>query len=280
MAVKKKKAVIKPIFYVVIIAILFIQLYPIIYVMINSFKSAADVANNPPYALPETMFLGNYVTAIMQSKLLRYFFNSVAVAAVTLCGIVVLGSPAAYAIVKMPFKQNKLILNIFLLGIMIPIFVVLLPMFRMYNFLGLRNTYASLFIPQIGFGLPMCIFLYTGFLRYIPDSVIESAKLDGATSFRTFLSIIFPMLKNTTMTVLTLNFINVWNEFTFANTFLTSNKMKTLPLGLMDFNGLFGLKDWGAIFAAITITMLPTLIIYFILNKQVVAGMTSGAVKG
>ncbi|MDD2958934.1 MAG: carbohydrate ABC transporter permease [Lachnospiraceae bacterium] len=278
--VKKKNRVCRTVFGVLVALVLFIQLYPIFYIIISSFKSSVDFANNPPYTLPTEFFIGNYVTAFTQSHLLRYFLNSIVIAVFTLLLLVILGAPASYAIAKIHFKFDKAILAFFLMGIMIPTFVTLLPMFRMYNILGLRNTYASLIIPQVGFGLPMCIYLYTGFLEYIPNSLIESAQLDGASQFRTFLSIVFPLMKNTTMTVLTLNFINVWNEFTFANTFLTSNEMKTIPLGLMDFNGLFGLKDWGAIFAAITITMLPTLIIYFILNKQVIAGMAAGAVKG
>lgn len=278
--VKKKKSAVTALFYLLIVVVLVVQLYPIFYIVLNSFKSAMEFANNPPYTLPKELFMGNYVTAFTQSHLPRYFLNSVVIAVFTLLLLVLLGAPASYAIAKMPFKLNKAVLAFFLMGIMIPTFVTLLPMFRIYNTLGLRNTYASLIIPQLGFGLPMCIYLYTGFLEYIPDSLIESAKLDGASSFRTFLSVVFPLMKNTTMTVLTLNFINVWNEFTFANTFLTSGKMKTIPLGLMDFNGLFGLKDWGATFAAITLTMLPTLIIYFILNKQVIAGMAAGAVKG
>lgn len=278
--VKKKNPIISTLFYLLIAGVLFIQLYPIVYIVINSFKSSMDFASNPPYSFPKELFTGNYVTAFTQSHLVRYFFNSMVIAIFTLVLLVVLGAPASYAIAKMPFKLNNAILAFFIMGIMVPTFVTLLPMFRTYNVLGLRNTYASLIIPQVGFGLPMCIYLYTGFLEYVPNSLIESAELDGASSFRTFISIVFPLMKNTTMTVLTLNFINVWNEFTFANTFLTSNEMKTIPLGLMDFNGLFGLRDWGATFAAITITMLPTLIIYFILNKQVIAGMAAGAVKG
>lgn len=278
--VRKKHAVGDKLFYLLVIAVLVIQLYPIFYILINSFKSPGDFANNAPYTLPTEIYLGNYIRAFTESNLPRYFLNSTVIVIGTLALLVVLGAPASYAIAKMQFRWSKAVLAFFLAGIMIPTFVTLLPMFRIYNTLGLRNTYASLIIPQLGFGLPMCIYLYTGFLEYVPNSLIESAKLDGASSFRTFLSVVFPLMKNTTMTVLTLNFINVWNEFTFANTFLTSNEMKTIPVGLRDFNGLWGLKDWGAIFAAITVTMLPTLIIYFVLNKQVIAGMAAGAVKG
>ena len=162
---------------------------------------------------------------------------------------------------------------------MIPSFASLIPMFRIYNTLGLRNTYLSLILPQIGFSLPICIYLYTGFLNFVSDSLIEAAVIDGASSRKVFFSIIVPMVRNTTITIVTFNFVNIWNEFTFANTIMTKGIMKTLPIGLNDFVGEMGVKDWGSTFAAITLAILPTLIVYFILNKNVMEGMAAGAVK-
>ena len=167
----------------------------------------------------------------------------------------------------------------FLFGMMVPIFSCLIPMFQIYNRIGLRNTYWALVLPQIGFGLPMCIYLYTGFFKFMPDSLLEAAVIDGATMGTTFRKIVVPMAKNTTMTVLTYNFVFVWNEFTYANTFISSSDMKTLPIGLNDFVGQFGRVDWGSTFAAIVISILPTLIVYFILNRNIIEGMAAGAVK-
>jgi raffinose/stachyose/melibiose transport system permease protein len=198
----------------------------------------------------------------------------------TLLLTILLGAPAAYAIEKLRFRGNTKVMAFFLLGIMIPIFVSLLPMFQIYNALGLRNTYLSLVLPQVGFSLPLCIYLYCGFMRYVPNSLMESAYLDGAGPFLVFRKIIFPMSRNTTITIITFNFIFIWNEFTFANTFMTSSRMKTLPLGLNDFVGLYGYTDWGATYAAIAVTIIPTLVLYFILNKSVIEGMAAGAVKG
>ena len=139
--------------------------------------------------------------------------------------------------------------------------------------------YWALIIPQVGFGLPVCIFLYKNFMSRIPDSQTDAAAIDGASHWYIFMNIIFPMSKNITVTILTFNFVYVWNEFTYANTFMSAGKMKTLPVGLSDFVGEMGGVDWGATFATITLSMLPTLIIYAVLNKQVIEGMTAGAVK-
>jgi raffinose/stachyose/melibiose transport system permease protein len=270
---------IRSLFYLVLLVFVIIQVYPIFWVITSSFKTQAELIHNAPYSLPESFYFGNYISMFKNSKIPTYFWNSSVVAVLTLFFTIIIGAPAAFAIEKMKFAAGGKILTFFLLGIMIPIFVTLLPMFQMYNALGLRNTYFSLIIPQVGFNLPICIYLYCGFMRYVPNSLIESANLDGAGAFKIFSKVILPMSKNTTITIITFNFIFIWNEFIFANTFMTSSKMKTLPLGLNDFVGLYGFTDWGATYAAITITILPTLLIYFILNKSVIEGMAAGAVK-
>lgn len=269
----------RSLFYVILAAIVVIQVYPIFWVIMSSFKTKAAMMGAVPYSLPSSFYLGNYVSMLENSKIPTYFMNSVVVAVLTLLFTVLIGAPAAFAIEKMKFRAGGKVLAFFLLGIMIPIFVALLPMFQIYNSLGLRNTYLSLILPQVGFNLPICIYLYTGFMKYVPNALIEAAYLEGAGSFKIFSSLMLPMSKNTTITVITFNFIFIWNEFIFANTFMTSSSMKTLPLGLNDFVGLYGFTDWGATYAAITVTILPTLLLYFILNKNVIEGMAAGAVK-
>lgn len=266
-------------FYAVILVFVVLAGYPIFWVVMSSFKDTADMANLAPYQMPQKLYLGNYVTAFAGGKLARYFLNSVIVAACTLLGIVCAGSPAAFAIAKLKFRQSAGLLKFFLMGMMIPVFTCLIPMFQIYGALGLRNTYLSLIFPQIGFSLPMCIFLYVGFMQFVPNELMEAAAIDGASNWRIFLTMIFPMAKNSTVTVVIYNFVNIWNEFTYANTFMTDSKMKTLPGGLNDFVGEMGKRDWGGTFAAITVAILPTMIIYFVLNKQVMEGMAAGAVK-
>ena len=267
------------VFLILIVLFVVLQSYPVFWVFTASLKTPEEIAGSAPYALPSGFYLGNYIKAFTQSNLVRYFMNSVAVALYTLLGIVVLSAPAAYAISKIQFKQNEKVLTFFLLGMMIPTFSCLIPMFQIYNMLGLRNTYAAVVLPQIGFSLPMCIFLYVGFMKYIPNELLEAAAIDGAGSFGIFRQVVFPMAKNSTVTVLIYNFVSIWNEFTYANTFMTKDEMKTLPIGLNAFVGEMGRRDWGATFAAIVIAIFPTILVYFFLNKQVMEGMSAGAVK-
>ena len=267
------------VFLILIVLFVVLQSYPVFWVFTASLKTPDEIAGSAPYALPSGFYLGNYIKAFTQSNLVRYFMNSVAVALCTLLGIVVLSAPAAYAISKIQFKQNEKVLTFFLLGMMIPTFSCLIPMFQIYNMLGLRNTYAAVVLPQIGFSLPMCIFLYVGFMKYIPNELLEAAAIDGAGSFGIFRQVVFPMAKNSTVTVLIYNFVSIWNEFTYANTFMTKDEMKTLPIGLNAFVGEMGRRDWGATFAAIVIAIFPTILVYFFLNKQVMEGMSAGAVK-
>ena len=267
------------VFLILIVFFVVLQSYPVFWVFTASLKTPEEIAGSAPYALPSGFYLGNYIKAFTQSNLVRYFMNSVAVALCTLFGIVVLSAPAAYAISKIQFKQNEKVLTFFLLGMMIPTFSCLIPMFQIYNMLGLRNTYAAVVLPQIGFSLPMCIFLYVGFMKYIPNELLEAAAIDGAGSFGIFRQVVFPMAKNSTVTVLIYNFVSIWNEFTYANTFMTKDEMKTLPIGLNAFVGEMGRRDWGATFAAIVIAIFPTILVYFFLNKQVMEGMSAGAVK-
>lgn len=266
--------------YLVVLAFLIGQILPLAWALMASFKSPADLAQNPSYALPVELYFGNYIRVLTDSNLPLYFLNSTIVAVLTIGITVILGAPAAFAIEKLSWKRGQAVMAYFLVGIMIPIFVALLPMFQAYNAVGLRNTFWAVVIPQVGFNLPICIYLYGGFMRYVPNSLLEAAQLDGAGPWRVFSSLIFPLARNTTITVITFNFIFVWNEFVFANTFLTNDALKTLPVGLNDFVGTYGARDWGATFAAIVISLLPTLILYFFLNKQVIEGMAAGAVRG
>ena len=292
----RKNIPIRAVFYVVILIFVMIQVYPIFWVICSSLKTPDEMTYTAQYALPSGFYLGNYISALTISSIPRYFLNSTVVAVLTLLGIVVLGCPVAFVISKVKVKYANALMAFFLFGMMVPIFSCLIPMFQIYNRIGLRNTYWALVLPQIGFGLPMCIYLYTGspqigfglpmciylytgFFKFMPDSLLEAAVIDGATMGTTFRKIVVPMAKNTTMTVLTYNFVFVWNEFTYANTFISSSDMKTLPIGLNDFVGQFGRVDWGSTFAAIVISILPTLIVYFILNRNIIEGMAAGAVK-
>lgn len=260
---------------------LVIQVFPVVWVVSASLQTPEALARGPSNRLiPDSLYFGNYVRAFETSPLLSYLLNSTIVAVLTISLTILLAAPAAYAIEKLRFAGSRIVLNYFLLGLMIPIFVALLPIFQSLGFLGLRNSYLAVVLPQVGFQLPVAIYLYTSFFRSIPNELLEAASIDGAGVFRSFWSVAVPLSINATITIVVYNFIFIWNEFVFANTFLTSDALKTLPVGLNDFVSDMGRRDYGATYAAIVVSVLPTIALYLFLNRRIIDSMTAGAVRG
>lgn len=266
--------------YAIIAVFVLVQIYPILWVTLSSLKSPDELADTLAYQLPKDLYLGNYVRAFATSGLLRYLINSTIVAVLTILVTVMVGAPAAFAIEKLRFRGADKVLSYLLVGLLVPSFAALLPLFEVFNKIGITDTYLALIIPQLAFNLPMCVYLYAGFMKEIPDSLLEAARIDGAGTWQIFSKIVMPLSRNTTVTVATYNFVFIWNEFVFANTFMVRSDMKTLPIGLNDFVGMYGQTDLGATYSAIVVSMIPTLILYFFLNRQVISGMVAGAVRG
>lgn len=264
--------------YIVLVMVAIIQIYPVAWVIMSSFKDPTELAKSS-VAFPTYLYLGNYIRVFTSSNISRAYINSCIVAVLTLALDVLISCPFAYALCKLQWKSGPVIFNIILLGMMLPNFICLIPMFWTLTRLGLRNSYISLILPQVGFGLPLSIYMYRSFMDYLPDSLLEAADIDGATALQKYIRIVMPMVKNATITILTFKFIYVWNEFTYANTFISKREMKTLPITLKDFVSEFGLVDWGPTYAAIVLVILPALIIYFFLSKNVIEGMALGAIK-
>ena len=274
-----KVKIIKIIQYVIALALVVIQAFPLIWIFVTSFKNVDEFRSSNPFSLPKTFSLTNYMKIFDRGDILVYFKNSVLITGISVIFIVLLSSTAAFAISKFQFKICKIASGYFMLGIMIPIQVALVPLFQIYTKMHLTNSYLSLILPQIGFALPIAIFLFTAFYEFIPKEMYEAAIVDGCEIRQLFTRIVIPMARNTIVTVTTINAINIWNEFMLANTFVSDTQMKTLPLGLYDYIGEYGYIDWGQTFAAIAISVLPTLFVYFFLNKKIISGMAAGAVK-
>lgn len=274
-----KVKIIKIIQYVIALALVVIQAFPLIWIFVTSFKNVDEFRSSNPFSLPKTFSLTNYMKIFDKGDILVYFKNSVLITGISVIFIVLLSSTAAFAISKFQFKICKIASGYFMLGIMIPIQVALVPLFQIYTKMYLTNSYLSLILPQIGFALPIAIFLFTAFYEFIPKEMYEAAIVDGCEIRQLFTRIVIPMARNTIVTVTTINAINIWNEFMLANTFVSDTQMKTLPLGLYDYIGEYGYIDWGQTFAAIAISVLPTLFVYFFLNKKIISGMAAGAVK-
>lgn len=274
-----KKNVIKIVFVILILVFLVIQIYPVIWLFIASVKPTVELASEP-FAFPKTVTFENFVNVLSDGKIGMYMWNSLKVTGLSLILIVVLSSTAGYALSKFRMGGKKQIYSFFTFGIMVPVQITLIPLFIFYSNVGILNTSMSLVLPQVGFALPLSVMMFVSFYEFVPNELIEAAIVDGCSPFRTFIQIVFPLARNTVITIASMYSILIWNDFIFANTFISETNAKTVAMGLKDYVGAFGNVDWGSTFAAIAISILPPLIIYFSLNKSVTAGMTMGATKG
>lgn len=259
--------------------LLVIQVYPIFYVITSSMKTTDDFRQLASYALPSSINFDNYIKVFTTSSMPTYFKNSVIITVGVLIPLLLISFMAGFALSKIKFRGNKLVLEFLMLGLMLPFQVALIPLFTIFNNLGILNTYPAVILPQIAFSLSYSIQLFYSFSKFLPDEIIEASIIDGCTPFRTFIQIIVPMSTNSLLTVATMQGVFTWNDFINAYTFTRSTSMKTVTLGLNDFVGFMGTTDWGATFAAITVTVLPTFLFYFFTSKYMMSGLTAGAVK-
>ena len=262
------------------ILLLIIQVYPIFYVITSSFKTADDFRKLPAYGISLQPTLENYITVFTKSHMPTYFKNSIIIVIGVVIPLLIISLMAGFALGKIKFKGARFLLNYFLLGLMLPMQVALIPLFTIFNTLGLINTYSAIILPQIAFALSFSIQLFYSFSKFFPEELLEAAIIDGCSPIKSFFTIVCPMSLNSIITVATMETVFVWNDYINAYTFTRSTDMKTITLGLNDFVGSLGLTNWGATFAAISITVLPVFVFYFICSKSMLAGMTQGAIKG
>lgn len=274
-----KKKIGKIIFWVAVLCFLVVQVYPILWLFLASIKSGSELAA-APFALPRSVTLDNFIKVINDGKIGLYMWNSIKVTGISLFLIIFLSATAAYALSKFIFRISKKIYALFTFGIMIPVQITLIPLFIFYSDIHILNTSLSLILPQVGFALPLSVMLFVSFYEFIPGELIEAAIVDGCSAYGIFWRIILPLARNTVITIASMYSILIWNDFIFANTFISENAAKTVAMGLKDYVGAFGNVDWGATYAAIALSVMPPMIVYFVLNKWVTAGMTMGATKG
>lgn len=277
----KKKATVKSVLIKIFIILLCcIEIYPIFWMVTASFKQQSEWAANPAYALNEGFYFQNYIDAWTRGHMATFFKNSLINTLVSLVFIVIFATTVGFAVTKMEWKLRDKTARYFQLGIMVPIATALIPLFQIYNGMNLINTRTSLILSYIAFGLSLSIYLVTGYLRSLPDEIMEAAVIDGCGIYRLMWYVVVPLMKNAIVTVLVLQFFFKWNDLLFSMTFINDTALKTVQTGLLYFQNEFGAKNWGAIFASVSMSVLPMLALYMILNKKVIEGMTAGAVKG
>lgn len=275
---KGLKLVLSILKYIFILTIIVISIGPFLWVFLSSFKSNAEILN---YSIgwPKSFGISNYLMAFKIAPLAQFYLNSVIVAiAGTILNLIILGM-SAYVTARFDFKGKKILIGIFSLSLLIPGAAMLQPLYLTVNALGLYDKLIGLIIVYAGFGLPASLYILSSYFQTVPKEMEESAYLDGASFIRTFVSVILPISKPGFGTAAVLQFLLCWNEFQFAITLTTGNASRTLPLALYYFKSQFA-SDYGVMFAATMIVIIPSVIVYILLQKQVVAGLAAGAVKG
>lgn len=266
--------------YVAIAVLLIIELYPLVWLFIQSLKTNNQFYIGSAWSLPHPVDFGNWKTAWTTGDIPIYFRNSVLAVFPALFLMIVLSLAAAFAIEVMKWRLSNVTLLVFLSGLLIPIQMVLLPMFTIFFHVHLLNTLWALIIAYTGFSLPLAVFLMVGYFRAMPREILEAALLDGASIYTAFFRVALPAVSGAIFTVAVVQFFFLWNDLLLSLTFITSNSRRTIQTGLLNFTGQYGAVEWGPTFAAVCLTILPTLILYLILNRRVMRGLTAGSVKG
>lgn len=266
--------------YIVVAVLLIVVIYPLVWLLLGSFKSQTEFLSNPFWALPEHWNLANYFSAFQTADLAQYIFNSIVTVFPSLFIALVVSVAAGFALEVMVWKGRNGVLLYFLIGIMVPGQLLLLPLFTIYYNLGLTGTLWPLIITYTVSAIPLSTFMIATFFRAVPRELFEAAVMDGASLLRAFWSIGIPVIRNAIVTVALVQFFFLWNDLLISLTFTNSESLRTLQVGLLNFTGQYGSIQYGPLFAAICVSVFGILVIYFFLNKQIMKGLAAGSVKG
>lgn len=268
--------------YLFLAIIISIVLIPLLWVFSLAFRFPDEVLD----IFPTKFTLINIPKAIFQIKdwggltFQRMFFNSIFVTSLSIIGILIVSSLAAFGFSNYKFKFKEVIFMAFLLSIMIPVQVMLIPLFILMKNLKLLNTYLVLILPYIAFGFPFGTLILRGFFEKIPLELKEAAKIDGATDLKIFTSIVLPLSRPALATVVTFSFMVAWNEFLFALVFIRNDSLQTIPLLLNRMAGAQYGVQWEVYGSMILLTVIPVIIIFILFQRWFISGLTSGAIKG
>ena len=262
----------------VLLAYAAVALFPIVLVVINSFKSRRAIFGSP-YDLPnaDTFSLVGYQTVFTGARFDLYFLNSLIVTGVSLALVLLFASMAAHALAEYRFRGNTLMALYLAIGIMIPIRLGTVSILRMMVALGLTDTLWSLILVYTAQGLPLAIFILTAFMRQVPSDLKDAARIDGASEYRIY-RLILPLVRPALGTVAVFTMIPIWNDLWFPLVLASGERSKTIILGAQIFLGQY-VNDWNAVLASLTLAMVPIIVLYVIFSRQLIRGLTQGAVK-
>lgn len=258
-------------------------LFPIYIVIVNSFKNRAELYEDM-LALPSQLTAEYYLKAMEKMDFLRAFGNSFIVTFVSIGIIVVLASMTAWTLVRHDNLLSKIILMVFVSTMLIPFQTLMMPLMQVMGWardtlhIPMLDTLGGLIYMNVGFGASMAVFLYHGFVKAIPVSLEEAATIDGCNRLQVFWRIVFPMLKPTTVTVIILDVIWIWNDYLLPSLVISKKALRTIPLSTASFFGQFTIQ-WNLAMAGLTLTIIPVIIFYLLAQKHIIKGVAAGAVK-
>ncbi len=277
--------------YVVLFALAIIILVPVLWAFMASVKQDSEFYGNP-WALPLGIHLQNFANAWLKANMGSFMLNSVLVTVIALALLLIVALPASYVLSRFKFRGNTILNMMFMAGLFINVNYIVVPIFLMLNngdkalrgILGhpvLLNNLFILAVVYAAMSLPFTIYLMSGYFKSLPKEFEEAASVDGAGYFRTMVQVIMPMAKPSIVTVILFNFLSYWNEYIISMTLLTKPAFKTLPVGLMNLMAAQkSAVEYGQMYAGLVLVMLPTLIIYMLVQKKLTQGMTMGGLKG
>ncbi len=263
----------------ILIVYTIIALFPVFVILINSFKSRRAIFREP-MAMPssDTFSLIGYETVLKQGDFVGYFQNSMIVTVASLFFILLFGAMAAFALAEYRFKGNTLMGLYLALGIMIPIRIGTVAILELMVSTGLVNTLMALILVYTAQGLPLAVFILSEFMRGVSDDLKNAGRIDGLSEYTIFFRLVLPLVRPALATVAVFNMIPIWNDLWFPLILAPAEETKTLTLGSQVFIGQF-VTDWNAVLSALSMAILPVLILYVIFSRQLIRGITSGAVK-
>jgi raffinose/stachyose/melibiose transport system permease protein len=254
-----------------------IAIYLIGLSFLNAFKTRQDLINNT-MGWPVRFVLDNFKTVLVQDNFMRNLINSLILVGLSLVLLILVSSSLSYGIAMFDFKGKGFLQTYFLIGLMFPIQLGILPLFVIMTRLHLNNSLLGLSLIYAA-NLSFSFTVFSKFFRSFPTPLLEAARIDGASELDIFLRVVLPVTRPVIFTVALLNFVMIWNDFYMPLVFLTKSNLKTLTLGIYTYTADF-LSNWNKVFAGVTIALLPIIVIYFFFSDRITAGMTSGSIKG
>jgi len=255
-------------------------IFPFLWMITTSFKTNSEILFSP-WDLPSSLQWRNFSNAWNNAHIGRYVLNTLIVITMSLTGTLLVSAMAAYVIARFEFPGNRVLFYLFMAGLMFPVFLGLVPLYFLMGDLHIKDTYWGLALVYIAYSLPFTIFFLVGFFKTLPGEVAEAGIVDGASQFQVFFQIMLPMAKPGLIAMGIFNFLGQWNQYLLPLVLMQDESKRVLSQGL----GMLAIQqgyqnDYGALFAAMTITMVPTLVVYVIFQKRLESGLTAGALKG